>query len=140
MALCDCDRPAVPHNGLHSDRQQSRTRELGLCTCAANGGECYLGNSTGDVASLGVALHNLFHVAASMTAFVITAWVWAAFDRLLPIPAWNVAFQQACMLLAGNRSRVLTFSNDTHHHLHNFLVVKPCPAQPIAKGVSHEAM
>lgn len=84
-----------------------RGLKLGVCTFAANDGVCYLCNSTGDIASLGVALHNLFHIAASMTAFVITAWVWAAFDCLLPIPAWSVAFEQACCRLQATGQECL---------------------------------
>lgn len=74
-----------------------------------------------------------------MTTLVVTAWVWATFHCLLPIPA-DIAFEQVCMLLAGNTSRVLTFSNDTHHHLHNFPAVRLCPAQRTIETVSPDAM
>lgn len=57
-----------------------------MCRHATDGSDCYLCYGTGHLASLGVTLNNLFDVAASMTAFVVAAWIWTTFHRLLSIP------------------------------------------------------
>lgn len=47
----------------------------------------HLSNGTGHITSLRVTLNNLLDIAASMAAFVVAAWVGAAFHSLFSIPA-----------------------------------------------------